>query len=154
MWNFINMPVQSFVDILRLPCGNLFIVKVCVVLWHERLSQINPLSANFTKWSHSIRRQIVDELFECVWPFCLTISLNWLIPQRHVTMIPSLEIANSFFPTFPKWHTLIPRWSRWSWWHYCLPGQWSSVHTASILRKSLWEQCRSAPIFSSREGLL
>ena len=29
---------------------------------------LNPLSANFTKWSNTqtIRRKIVDELFECV----------------------------------------------------------------------------------------
>ena len=32
-----------------------------------------PLSANFTKWSkhtQTIRREIADELFVCVWPFC------------------------------------------------------------------------------------
>ena len=34
---------------------------------------INPLNANFTKMvkhTQTIRRQIADELFECVWPFC------------------------------------------------------------------------------------
>ena len=36
------------------------------------LKLINPLSANPTKWpnTQTIRRQIADELFECVWPFC------------------------------------------------------------------------------------
>ena len=36
-------------------------------------NNINPLSANITKWSNTlktIRRQIADELFEYVWPFC------------------------------------------------------------------------------------
>ena len=32
----------------------------------------NSLSANPTEWSNTqtIRRQISDKLFECVWPFC------------------------------------------------------------------------------------
>ena len=32
------------------------------------IGTINPLSANFTKWSHTqkIRQQFADELFECV----------------------------------------------------------------------------------------
>ena len=36
-------------------------------------SSINPLSANFTKWSETlknIRRQFANKLFECVRPFC------------------------------------------------------------------------------------
>ena len=36
-------------------------------------SYLNPLSANPTNWSNTfkkIRRQIADELFECVSPFC------------------------------------------------------------------------------------
>ena len=36
--------------------------------------QVEPLSTNPTKWSNTlkqtIRWQIADELFECVWPFC------------------------------------------------------------------------------------
>ena len=34
--------------------------------------RLNPLSANLTKWpdTQTIRRQIADELFERVWPFC------------------------------------------------------------------------------------
>ena len=38
----------------------------------KRLNSFNPLSANFTKLSNTqtIRRQITNELFECVWPFC------------------------------------------------------------------------------------
>ena len=34
--------------------------------------RLNPLSANLTKWpdTQTIRRQITDELFERVWPFC------------------------------------------------------------------------------------
>ena len=31
--------------------------------------RINPVSANFTKWSNLLK-QFVDELFECAWPFC------------------------------------------------------------------------------------
>ena len=31
---------------------------------------INLLCANPTKWPNTIRRQITEELFECVWPFC------------------------------------------------------------------------------------
>ena len=32
----------------------------------------NPIIANPSKWSNTqtIRRQIADELFECVWRFC------------------------------------------------------------------------------------
>ena len=30
---------------------------------------INPLSANPTKWSNTLK-QFTDELFECVWPLC------------------------------------------------------------------------------------
>ena len=29
----------------------------------------NPLSANFTKWSNTVK-QFAGELFECVCPFC------------------------------------------------------------------------------------
>ena len=29
---------------------------------------LNPLSANPTKWSNTLK-PIADELFECVWPF-------------------------------------------------------------------------------------
>ena len=41
----------------------------------EQLCSVNfnPLSANFTKMvkhTQTIRRQIADELFECVWLFC------------------------------------------------------------------------------------
>ena len=37
---------------------------------------LNLLSANFTKWSNTLKQfvgkmpTIGDELFECVWPFC------------------------------------------------------------------------------------
>ena len=37
-----------------------------------RGNEVNPLSANITKWlkhTETIRLQIADELFECVWPF-------------------------------------------------------------------------------------
>ena len=29
---------------------------------------VNPLSANFIKWSNKLKQ---FELFECVWPFCV-----------------------------------------------------------------------------------
>ena len=35
-------------------------------IWQQLL---NPLNANFTKWSNTLK-QIADEFFECVWPFC------------------------------------------------------------------------------------
>ena len=37
---------------------------------HELFLQINHLSANPTKWpnTQTIRRQIANELLECVWP--------------------------------------------------------------------------------------
>ena len=34
---------------------------------------VNPLSANPTKWSNTLKQfvgQFADELFVCVWPFC------------------------------------------------------------------------------------
>ena len=40
---------------------------------NNTLNSLNPLSTNPIKWSNTtqtIRRQIVAELFECVWPFC------------------------------------------------------------------------------------
>ena len=36
-------------------------------------SDLNPLSANLTKWSNTHKQfvgKLPDELFECVWPFC------------------------------------------------------------------------------------
>ena len=32
--------------------------------------RINPLSANSTIWSNTIKQFAADKLFECVWPFC------------------------------------------------------------------------------------
>ena len=48
----------------RLGSTTIFILKAKYIL--------NPLSANFTKWSNTqtICWQIADKLFKCVWPFC------------------------------------------------------------------------------------
>ena len=34
----------------------------------QKYFSFNPLNAKFTKWSNT--RQIADEFFGCVWPFC------------------------------------------------------------------------------------
>ena len=49
-------------------------------IWRKRApadigrgNEVYPLSTNITKWlkhTQTMRRQIADELFECVWPFC------------------------------------------------------------------------------------
>ena len=48
------------------------IYKWLVNDFENNIITLSPLSGNPTKWSNTqtIRRQIVDELFECVWPFC------------------------------------------------------------------------------------
>ena len=55
-----------------------YTLKLCLTTktysrW-KLISQVflNPLNTNPTKWSNTqtIRRQIIDELFKCVWPFC------------------------------------------------------------------------------------
>ena len=51
-------------------------VKACFVSmilpFFFAIRSLNPLSGNATKWSYTqtIRRQIANELFDCVWPFC------------------------------------------------------------------------------------
>ena len=40
-----------------------------IIISPTRLTHINPLSANPTKWSNTLKH-FVDDLFECVWPFC------------------------------------------------------------------------------------
>ena len=52
-------------------------VKACFVsmilpFFFFAIRSLNPLSGNTTKWSYTqtIRRQIANELFDCVWPFC------------------------------------------------------------------------------------
>ena len=38
-------------------------------IWGSIYEKVNPLSANPTKWSNTLKQ--FDELFECVWPFCV-----------------------------------------------------------------------------------
>ena len=42
------------------------------VCWNLKNLRLNPLSANPTEWSNTLKQfvGIADELFKCVWPFC------------------------------------------------------------------------------------
>ena len=52
------------------------VTKLSISYEHSvaQLQPFNPLSANSTKWSNILKqfvgKQIADELFKCVWPFC------------------------------------------------------------------------------------
>ena len=41
------------------------------------------------KHTQTIRRQIVDELFECVWPFCCTFVVRLYIVGRNISKMCS-----------------------------------------------------------------
>ena len=59
----INKNVEEFQK-----CSILLSIQFTVVV-----SSINPLSANPTNWSNTLKqfvKQNADELFDCVWPFC------------------------------------------------------------------------------------
>ena len=55
-----------------LRCWSICVLRLCFPVCNVINFEINALSVNPTKWqTHStMRRQIADELFECVWPFC------------------------------------------------------------------------------------
>ena len=66
-------------------------VKVYSAKFKKKKKIINSLSANPKKWSNTFK-QFVDELFECVWPFCeIGAKINWLI-------FPFFFLPETFFP--------------------------------------------------------
>ena len=71
--------LTSDIILLKLSLHDTYTVQRCILQTCEisvtKLFTIavNHFSANFTKWSNilkQIRQQFVDELLECVWPFC------------------------------------------------------------------------------------
>ena len=46
---------------------------------------INPLSANVTKWSNTLKNlsAVADELFECVWSFCGVGALRVMSQEKY-----------------------------------------------------------------------
>ena len=67
-WKFEIIDIWTLICISPIVCKVkiywLYLNKLCVSALF-----INPLSANPTTWSNTLK-QIADELFECLWPFC------------------------------------------------------------------------------------
>ena len=59
--------------------------------------QLNPLSANPTKWSNKHNSSAVaDELFECVWPFC-GVALKRLMVNLQQTEVDASKRNDKYF---------------------------------------------------------